>query len=271
MSARRGFTLLELLVVLIIVAMLAFVLLSRVHQVQHVAVLAKCSNNLRVLGIASHHFRDTHGHFPPGTMPNAELPPERRLSWHVSLLPYIELQKAYDLFDPAAGWDAPRNAGAERMVPAHHFTCPGHTGYPQFLHTSYPGVAGVGPDAAGRPSGAPGAGFFGYDRKLTRDDVKDGLTNTLMVLETAFEVGHLVRGGPTTVRAIDPRDAPLVGPDRPFGGLHRDYTLLGGTRPLGVRALMADGGVRLSAPSVDAAVLAALATIAGGEEVPADW
>ena len=272
---RRGFNCIELIVVVLVIAVLVVLLLPTVSKVRHKAAVLVCNNRLRELGIGLNHHRDTFGHFPPGTVPgtvpSAALPPDRRLSWCVALLPFIEKQAAFDRFDPAAGCDAPANATAAKALPPAAFTCPGYPGpWPDLPVTNYVGVAGVGADAAALPFGAPGVGFFGYDRQLKLEHIKDGTAQTIAVTETRWDVGSAVRGGPSTVRGLDLSDEPLIGEGRLFGGLHRRDRFFG-TAPLGVQSLMADGSVRLSAVRVDPFVLGALATIAGGEDIPANW
>src|SRR5262245_17097045 len=116
---RRGFTLLELLVVIAIVAVLIGLMLPAVRTVRDTAAVMSCQNNLKQIGVAIHHHRDAHGYFPPGTMPNAELPPDQRLSWHVSIFPYVEAQAKYDKLDRSAAWDASKNATVEKESPGH--------------------------------------------------------------------------------------------------------------------------------------------------------
>src|SRR5262249_24265665 len=138
-------------------------------------------------------------------------------------------------------------------------------------HTNYVGVAGRGADAATLPRDDPRAGIFGYDRKLKVEQVKDGLSNTLLLLDTARDVGPLLRGGPSTVRGVDPSDAPLIGDGRPFGGTHFSDSSFEWKTPRGGNVLLADGSVRKLSDGIDAYVLWKLATAAGGEEVPTDW
>jgi prepilin-type N-terminal cleavage/methylation domain-containing protein len=269
---RRAFTLRELMVVVTIIAVPAALLLPAVRRVRHSAAVMSCSNNLKVIGIAAHTYRDTHGHFPPGTMPHPTLAPDQRLSWQVALLPHLELKTAFDKFDPAMAWNSPHHAPIYESTSFKVFVCPAFVGpWPGGAPTNYVGTAGVGLDVATLPGDAPGVGFFGYDRKLKVEQVTDGTSQTLAVIETGFDIGPFARGGAPTVRGLDLGDEPLLGEGRPFGGMYKAERKFGKPRPLGTQTLMADGGVRLSSLRGDATVLGALATIAGGETVPAEW
>ena len=130
----------------------------------------------------------------------------------------------------------------------------------------------MGADAATRPADAPGIGFFGYDRALKADQVKDGLAHTMMLIETGHDVGPWLRGGPSTVRGIDADAGPLIGEGLPFGGTHfREKAFFRGTVAAGFHVVLADGSVRYVKGELSPPILAALATIAGNEELPPDW
>jgi hypothetical protein len=234
------------------------------------SVLACCANHLKQIGLAIQAHHEFNGSFPQGMIPAAGLLPQDRHSWLVSMLPYLEQNNLYSSIDTTKPWYSPGNAtprGRCAMV----YTCPSDPSTPP-LQTNYVGMAGVGSDAATLASGDPRAGFFGQDRKITRDDVTDGLSHTLAALETSQQPGPWIAGGFATVRSAIPGTTPYLGPGRPFGAGHRpESSLIVVPASPGGLVVFGDASVRFIPGSIKPSIFEALATIAGGQEVGPDF
>lgn len=222
----------------------------------------QCAFNLGQVGIAVNRYHNTHkDQFPRAAVPNADLPPAKRLSWLAAVLPLLDentpqnktWRALADKIDLHRAWDDAANATPLRInVPV--FFCPSQTAYNPRTdpgRTSYVGLAGVDPDAALLPKTSPRAGFFGYDRTIARTDVTAGISFTLMATETARDTGPWLAAGVPTLRGLDPDETQYAGRDRPFGGLHPD----------GLNALYVDAHVE-TLHNIRAEHFRALATIA---------
>jgi prepilin-type N-terminal cleavage/methylation domain-containing protein len=106
-----GFSLLELLIVIAIVAILIALLLPAVQKAREAANRKRCQNNLKQLVLAMHGFHDANGTLPPYW--NA-YPQPSSLSvkgcWFAHLLPYVEQDALYgrimaDIQETGSNWN----------------------------------------------------------------------------------------------------------------------------------------------------------------------
>ena len=247
--------------------------LPSLSRVRTAAKRMKCQNQLKLIGLALHNYADVHGALPAATVPHSELPPEQRLSWLVELLPYLEQEHIYRQVDRQLGWQANQGPTQGQLAVLHCREMDRTVPSPWPGQTHYLGAAGVGTDAPELPEKHARAGVFGHARRVAPGQIPDGAENTLLVIESEQNNGPWAQGGHATVRGFNPNNLPYHGPGRQFGGLHFDEPrfLVGRVNYGGCNMALVDVSVRCLRPDTPPAVLQALMTLSGGEELPRDW
>ncbi len=155
--AARGFTLVELLVVIFIIGILVALFLPAVQTARESSRVAQCKSNLKQIGVALRLYEDAYQSFPPGNVTNGrccDTPSE--MVWTILVLPYLEQESVSDQVDLSKPVEDPANAFIQQKE-IDTYRCPsdpvagqllvpdsGPHGGRQFMTSSYRGMGGRG-------------------------------------------------------------------------------------------------------------------------------
>ncbi|MDG3006972.1 DUF1559 family PulG-like putative transporter [Paludisphaera mucosa] len=294
-APRRGFTLIECLVTVVVLGVLAGLMLAVVMRAREAARRTQCASHLHNVGLALHQHQEARGTFPSGAGSASFL-------WKI--LPFLEQEPLHKTLidDRTAAIPLPGlylcPSDSARTAPMSRFA------------TNYAGNAGV----FGREPVAAWDGVFSNE-ELTPRDVGDGLSHTAAVVEWIVGGGDVSRATrlgsiyivddafPDSAAGLDdfakacdasgpggpwPAAVPFKGsywfrgrlghslythalpPDHPSCRAAPDLNAItaGSLHGDGCNVLLLDGAVRFVRDTVNPSVWRGLGTRGGGEAIP---
>jgi prepilin-type N-terminal cleavage/methylation domain-containing protein/prepilin-type processing-associated H-X9-DG protein len=284
----RGFTLIELMVVIAIIGLLIGLLLPAVQSVREAGRRSQCVNNLKQLGLAALNYESTCGVMPPGMMAalaDEALVPTWGLSTFVRLGPFLESGPLWNSANFSRQAITPANGTIASVAvsclfcPSDPFVSEGNLVDPDYgstgvawirqRHTSYGGCQGMwGLDILpqdrnheARVANMNGVIFSCSTVRLA--DITDGLSNTTLFAETAY--GRIPKEGDrkasrwwspgvpadTMVSAYYPLNGALKGVPYLAGNYEPWISTAGSFHPGGANVGFCDGSVRFVRDSID--------------------
>ena len=185
-AMSRGFTLVELLVVVAILGTLIGISLPAVQRVREAARRTHCQANLKAMGVGLTAFEGARRWFPPGD----DALSQRYHAWSSFILPFLDEDVVAKKIDYAKAWNAPGGNDVISDLTLPIYVCP--AGIVQFAgKQDYGGILGTAVPPSGQAARHPDWDHSGVlyatdqnHRQPTRVAmITDGLSRTLVVSE----------------------------------------------------------------------------------------
>ncbi|MEO1527358.1 MAG: DUF1559 domain-containing protein [Planctomycetota bacterium] len=188
MNRRRGFSWIELVFLLVLIATVLALFLLRAGSSRESARRMECENRLRGIFLAMQSYSLQYGHFPIGTQnptgPIRSEPSGYHQNWISGVLPQLNEQSLYETIDFDFGVydEANRAVGSQ---PLEQLRCASTGDSLAENATSYVGMS----SSTESPISVDGDGMLILNRPLSSADVLDGENYVLMIGEKSIDFG----------------------------------------------------------------------------------
>lgn len=299
-AARRGFTVIELLVCLAIIVVLCAIVLPAVQQVRESARQVQCKNNLHQIGLALNSYHATTRCFPPGWIVETPIEQDSHNGWGwlAMLLPAADQGPLFNTINfqhhlqQAVNETARLTVVSTFVCPSDHLTArvPFYPKRPDAGANVAPSLSAGGKGPAASPGGSSimfevaGASYFGVFGTEDPDDRPDVVGDGVFSLNSARRFADLLDGASQTI-VVGERSARRLagtwtgmhpmeaeGPERVIGFVDHtpndpeaDEAEFSSRHPGGVHFLFGDGSVRYLSDQIDRQAYKALGTRSGQE------
>jgi len=232
-TLTRGFTLVELLVVVAIIAILMALVLPAVQAAREAARRMSCSNNLRQIGVALQNFESSHKYFPSSLRPTPVDASGQFAGWSApaQILPYLEQGNLYQNIDFTQSYSTQSHV-SQMKIPT--FLCPAEMrakqkydagGNPVHFPLNY--VTNQGTWFIFNPVNREGSsGSFRHYDGLRASMITDGHSNTLGFAEVKAYTSYLRNSSATSLTQsmpTSPADICTLGGDLKLDGAHVEW------------------------------------------------
>ena len=198
---RRGFTLIEMLVVYIVLFVLVSLILPSVLNARSQARRIRCQNNLSAIGLALRTYDSAHTILPPGVInhsgPIQSVADTKQLhiSWISMILPQLEQHDWYKQQDFSVSVYHKKHDDY-RQTPFPMFSCPTTSGGNRY--SSYAGVHHY----RETPIDHSNDGVLFLNSSVDLEDIPDGAGNTMLAAEKDVPASDLgwISGTRSTLR-----------------------------------------------------------------------
>lgn len=281
-ESPRGFTLVELLVVMAIIGVLVGLLLPAVQAARESSRRTQCSNNLKQIGLAIESYQRANEVYPPSS--SHDVTTHWRIlvqhSWASFILPYLEQANLFDTVDYTKPLHYPTNRPAASTVVS-VYRCPSYSGaeYSLLYNVEYAigNYVALGATDVGHIWGEslkPDGVIFPKS-EIRPAEVTDGLSSTVFIVESREERYRVWMDGLTasiTALRFDGRNPPTYAgpgislnyypyyPDK----VGNDYGP-SSMHPGGAYHLLGDGSVQFITDDISVANYVGLCTREGEE------